>query len=135
MGVDTAGSHFLCPYLRRLHELLVDLQRRNSLLSADSIDAVYNVLFQGIHIGIIGGGCGFWLRNGVDDFSLCRFFTSIRLPTLHLHTFGIAVPIDLEAHRLADVPEPHIVAAADGIGGHVGFLSIHKNAVGGKRRF
>ena len=28
--VDTAGRHLICPYLRRLHELVVDSQRGNT---------------------------------------------------------------------------------------------------------
>ena len=135
VGVNAAGSHFFCPYLRRLHEFGIDSQSRDALLSAEDIGAVNDVLFHGIHIGIIGGDCGFWLWRGFDDFVLCWFFAGVRFSALHLHTAVLAIPINLETNSLADVPEPHIVAAADVIGGHVGFLSIHKDAVVGKCRF
>ena len=35
-----------------------------------------------------------------------------------------------EVHRFADVPEPDIVVAADGVGGHVHPLAVHVDGLG-----
>lgn len=50
VGVDAAGSHFLCPYLRRLHELVVDTQRGNTISFAQSIGPIHDVLLHGVCI-------------------------------------------------------------------------------------
>ncbi len=54
---------------------------------------------------------------------------------LYLHTFGIAVPVNLESYRLADVAQHNIVVAVDVVRRQADFLSVYMNAVGGKRCF
>ena len=127
-------SHLIGANLRRLHELVVDAQHSNAIFFTQGIGAVNDVLFHGIHIGIIGGDCGFWLRSGFNDSVLCRFFAGVRFSALHLHTAVLTIPINLETNSLADVPQLHIVVAVDDIGFHLHFFSIYDNAVGAALR-
>ena len=128
-------GHFIGSDLRRLHEFVAGGQGRDAVFLSEPVGAVHDVLFHGVYIGIIGRGCGFWLRFRFIGFCLCWRFTGVGLSAFYLHTAVGAVPIDLKSHCLAHIPQLDIVVAVDGVSGHVGFLSIHKDAVGGERRF
>ena len=133
MRVDTAGGHLVGPDLRRLHEPVVDAQRGNAIFFTQGIGAVNDVLFQCIHID--GGRCILRPRQRFVGFRLCRGFTGVRFSALHLHTAVLTIPINLETNSLADVPEPHIVADVDVVRRQADFLTVYKDAVGGKCRF
>ena len=123
VGICAAGSHFVSPHLRRLHELVAGGQGCNAVFLSECVGTVYDILFHGAYIGIIGRGCGFWMRFRFIRFCLCRCFAGVRDAGFHLHTLGIAVPKDLKSHCLAHVPELDVVVAVDDIGFHLHFFS------------
>ena len=129
MRVDAAGGHLVGSYLRRLHEFGIDSQRRNSLLSADGIGAVNDVLLCSGNICLRGLLHGLCLRR------LFWRFAGVGLARFDLYTFGIAVPVNLESYRLADVAQHDVVIAVDVVRRQADFLTVYKDAVGGKRCF
>lgn len=129
MGIDRVGGHFIGSHLRRLHELVAGGQGCNAVFLTECIGTVHDVLFHCIHIGIIGRGCGFWMRFRFIGFCLCRRFAGVGLAAFHLHTTVNAVPIDLESHCLAHVPELDVVVAFDTVSFHLHFFSIYDNAM------
>ena len=127
--VDAAGGHLIRANLCRLHELVVDAQHSNAIFFAQGIGAVNDVLLCG------GNICLRRLLHGLCLRRRYRRFTGVGLAALYLHTFGIAVPVDIEADLFANVPQLHIVVAVDVVRRQVDFLTVYKDAVGGKRRF
>ena len=129
MRIDAAGSHFIGSYLCGLHELVAGGQGSDAVFLTERVGAVNDVLFHGIHIGIIGRDCGFWMRFRFIGFCLCRCFAGVGLVAFHLHTAVNAVPIDLKSHCLAHVPQLDVVVAVNDIGFHLHFFSIYDNAM------
>ena len=130
VGIDRVGGHFISPYLRRLHELIVGSQGCNAVFLTECVGAFHEVLFHGIHIGIIGRGCGFWMRFRFIGFCLCRRFAGVGLAAFHLHTAVNAVPINIKTDLFANVTELDVVVAFDTVGFHLYFPSIDKYAMG-----
>ena len=126
--VDAAGVHLVGADLRRLHEFIIDAQRGYAIFFAQGIGAVDDVLFCGGNICLRRMFHGLCLRRRY------RRFAGVGLAALYLHTFGIAVPVNLEVYSLANVPELHIVVAVDVVRRQADFLSIHINAVGAALR-
>ena len=117
-------SHLVGSYLRRLHEPVVDAQCSNAIFAPQRIGAVDDVLFCGGNICLRRMFHGLCLRR------LFWRFAGVRLFRFDLHTFGIAVPADIEADLFANVPQLHIVVSFDTIGFHLYFPSIDKYTVG-----
>ena len=127
--VDAAGGHLVGADLRRLHEPVVDAQRGNDIFFTQGIGAVNDVLLCSVNI------CLRRLLHGLCLHRRYRRFAGVRLFRLDLHTFGVAVPVDVEADRSADVAQHNIVIAVDVVRRQADFLTVYKDAVGGKRCF
>ena len=127
MRIGTCVSHFIGSYLRRLHELIIGSQGSDAVFLTERVGAVNDVLFHGIHIG--GGSCNLRLRYRLVWFRLSRCFAGVGLSTFHLHTAVVAVPINIEADRFANVAEFHIVVSSNTIRFHLHLLPIDKNTM------
>ena len=127
--VDAAGGHLIRANLCRLHELVVDAQRGYSIFFAQGIGAVNDVLLCSGNICLRGLLHGLCLRRRY------RRFAGVGLARFDLYTFGVAVPVDIEADRSADVAQHNIVIAVDVVRRQADFLTVYKDAVCGKRRF
>ena len=77
VGIDRVGGHFIGSHLRGLHELVAGGQGSDAVFLSERVGAVNDVLFHGVYIGIIGRGCGFWLRYRLVGFCLCWRFTGV----------------------------------------------------------
>ena len=102
MRVDTAGRHLICPYLRRLHELVVDSQRGNTFFAAQSVGSVNDVL---LGRSSIEGLCCF-LHGGCVRCSIGR--------EIWLCSFGQFHVITKPCQRVAD-QHRHISAGNLGV--------------------
>ena len=102
MGVNAAGSHLICPYLRRLHELVVDSQRGNTFFAAQSVGSVNDVL---LGRSSIEGLCCF-LHGGCVRCSIGR--------EIWLCSFGQFHVITKPCQRVAD-QHRHISAGNLGV--------------------
>ena len=129
MRIDAARSHLIRANLCRLHEPVVDAQRGNAIFFAQGVGAVNDVLLCSGDICLRGLLHGLCLRRRY------RRFAGVRLFRFDLYTFGIAVPIDIEADRSADVAQHNIVIAVDVVRRQADFLPVYKDAVCGKRCF
>ena len=126
--VDAAGGDLIGADLRRLHEPVVDAQRGNAFCAPQHVGAVNDVLL------CSGNICLRRLLHGLCLRRLLWRFAGVRLFRFDLYTFGIAVPIDIEADRSADVAQHNVIIAVDVVRRQVYFLSIHINAVGAALR-
>ena len=129
MRVDAAGSHLVGSYLCRLHELVVDAQRGYPFCAPQRIGAVNDVLL------CSGNICLRRLLHGLCLRRRYRRFAGVRLFRFDLYTFGVAVPVDVEADRSADVAQHNAIVAVDVVRRQADFLPVYKDAVCGKRRF
>ena len=129
MRVDAAGSHLVGSYLCRLHELVVDTQCGNTFCAPQRIGAVHDILLCG------GNICLRRLLHGLCLRRLFWRFAGVGLARFDLYTFGIAVPADIEAERFADIAQHNVIVAVDVVRRQADFLTVYKDAVGGKRRF
>ena len=98
-------------------------------MRAQRIGAVHDVLL------CSGDICLRRLLHGLCLRRRYRRFAGVRLFRFNLHTFGIAVPVNLESYRLADVAQHDVVIAVDVVRRQADFLTVYKDAVGGKRCF
>ena len=126
--VDAAGGHLIRAHLRRLHELVIDTQRGNIFCAPQRIGAVHDILLCG------GNICLRRLLHGLCLRRRYRRFAGVRLFRFDLYTFGVAVPVDIEVDRSADVAQHNVIVAVDVVRRQVYFLSIHINAVGAALR-
>ena len=134
MGICAAGGHFIGSYLRGLHEFVAGGQGRDAVFLSERVGAVHDVLFHGVYIGIIGRGCGFWLRFRFIGFCLCWRFTGVGLSAFYLHTTVDRIPVYIETDLLAHVPQLHIVVSSNVVGFHFHLLTIHKDGLPGRFR-
>lgn len=86
------------------------------------------------------GGVGFpeLRQSGLYTF-FCRGrrcggkFFSVRLGAVDVDAVGGGTIGHTEVYRSADVPEPDIIVAADGVGGHAHPLTVHVDGLGTQR--
>ena len=74
------------------------------------------------------------LDSFLGNFAGCRCsFFIVRLGAVDVDTIGGRIVGHPEVHRFTDVPELHIVAAADTVGSHGYSLSIHIDGLAAQR--
>ena len=103
------------------------VRERTGVIAAGIGDGVGGAVIAGDLVPILryvpGAVCGDGDGAGNGGCLAGRGCSGVGFITLHLHR--AAVPVDVEAHRLAHIPETDIVAAPDEVGGHRCPLAVH----------
>ena len=122
MRIAAGGRHFIRSHLSCFHELFIHSQGRKAIFLAECVGLVDDLL---LHCG--SALCFCCLRRRSD----CRRHAGVGGIRVHLDT---VLPVDVESHLPAGVPQLHIVGTIDIVCLHLHLLSIHIDGLPGGHR-